>query len=161
MLRTHLHLDITLIRMTSGQSLGTFRRNGLSDISQSMAYKRYFHISLVFQQVRSSNHSCYAIRVKDRMSPHLCNGQRMSRYPQKAIFTCDLHPFSLHTASDNRPALQPYHDAANTLAAIQQREMFVLAVVCLLPVGSLQLHEYPMTNTFMETEDSAGNPHDS
>ena len=95
------------------------------------------------------------------MSPHICSGQRVSRYPQEAIFACDLHPFSLHMASDNRPALQPYHDAANTLAAIQQREMFVLAVVCLLPVGSLQLHEYPMTNTFMETEDSAGNPHDS
>jgi len=95
------------------------------------------------------------------MSPHLCHGQQVSRYPQEAIFTCDLHPFSFHKASDNRQALQPYHDAANTLAAIQQREMFVLAVVCLLPVGSLQLHEYPMTNTFMETEDSAGNPHDS
>jgi len=95
------------------------------------------------------------------MTPHLCQAQRVSRYRQEAIFPCDLHPFSLHTASDNRRALQPYHDAANTLAAIQHREMFVLAVVCLLPVGSLQLHEYPMTNTFMETEDSAGNPHDS
>jgi hypothetical protein len=49
--------------------------------------------------------------------------------------------------------------------------MFVLVAACLLAAWSLQLHEYPMTNTFMETENiralsfldvpSPINPHES
>jgi hypothetical protein len=34
----------------------------------------------------------------------------------------------------------------------KQREMFVLVAACLLPAWPLQLHEYPMTNTFMEAK---------
>ena len=53
-LRTHLHFNIILIRRTSGQSLGTFRRNGhlwKNGIQKVLSY--YFSL----QQVRSSN-SC-------------------------------------------------------------------------------------------------------